>query len=86
MQESTAHFESPLYIEVRKRLQRGSLAPAPRTVQVSRAASEQTCVVCQRVIRLGQMLNESVNNGRGPESMHTLCLRVWVDASRALEP
>ena len=86
MQESTEHFESHLYADIRKRLQRGSLAPAPRMVRVSKATSAQTCVVCQRVIRLGEMLNESVTNGRGSESVHTLCLRVWVEASRALEP
>jgi len=85
MQKSTEHFEPPLYVEIRKRLQRGSLAPAPRMARVSRLSPRKTCAACQRVIRLGQMLKESVTTGQASESVHTLCFRVWVDASRALE-
>jgi len=71
-----------LYQEVRERLKQGTLTPAPRQVRVGRATREQTCLVCQRVIRAGQIQNESIMGGAVKEYMHTVCLCLWVDASR----
>jgi len=72
-----------LYQEVRERLEQGTLTSAPRQVRVGRATREQTCVVCQRVIRPGQIQNESILSGGVKEYAHSFCLCLWVDASRA---
>jgi len=77
--------ESSLYQEVRERLEQGTLTPAPRQVRVGRASREQTCVVCQRVIRPGQIQNESILGGGVKEYAHGFCLCLWVDASRVLK-
>ena len=74
--------ETSLYQEVRERLEQGTLTPAPKQVRVARASREQTCVVCQRVIRPGQIQNESVMGGGMKGYVHGFCLCLWVDASR----
>jgi hypothetical protein len=75
--------EPPLYLEVRRRLEQGTLPPAPIQVQVGRAIREHICVVCQRLIRPGQVQNEFRADDGARASVHTLCLRAWVDVSRA---
>lgn len=74
--------ETSLYQEVRERLEQGTLTPAPKQVRVGRASREQTCVVCQRVIRPGQIQNESIMSGGMKGYVHGFCLCLWVDASR----
>jgi len=77
--------EPPLYPEVRKRLEQGTLTPPPKEVQVKKATRKQTCVVCQRLIRPGQVQNDFRADDGARASVHTLCLRAWVDVSRALK-
>ena len=77
-------YHSPLYLEVSKRLERKSLAPAPKVVRVSRAAVQRACVVCRRAVRKGQVQNEFTTDDGTKAASHTLCLQTWVDATRAL--
>ena len=74
--------EQSLYLKVDERLERGTLPRAPKMVRVGKATRERTCIVCQRVIRPSQVLNESITDDGPKEFTHTLCLRVWVDLSR----
>ncbi len=81
---NTADGNEPrLYLEVRKRLEQGTLALPPKQVQVKKATREHACVVCQRAIRPGRVQNEFRADDRARASAHTLCLRVWVDVSHA---
>lgn len=73
-----------LYLEVLKRLERKTLAPAPKVVRVSRAAVQRACVVCRRAIRSGQVQNEFIADDGTKASSHAFCLQTWVDATRAL--
>jgi len=75
--------ESPLYLQVRQRLEQGTLTSAPIQVQVGRAIRKHICVVCQRLIRRGQVQNDFRPDDGARASVHTLCLRAWVDVSRA---
>ena len=75
--------EPSLYPEVRKRLEQGTLTPPPKEVQVKKATREHTCVVCQQVIRPGQVQNDFRADDGAKASVHTLCLRAWVDVSHA---
>jgi len=75
--------EPPLYPEIRKRLEQGKLTRPPKKVQVKKATREQTCVVCQQVIRPGRVQNDFRADDGARASVHTLCLRAWVDVSRA---
>ena len=75
--------ELPPYLEVRKRLEGGTLTLAPVEVRVGKATREHICLVCERVIRRGQIENEFRAEGDARASVHTLCLRVWVDVSHA---
>ena len=75
--------EPSLYLEVRKRLERGALAPPSKLVRIGKATNVQTCIVCKRAIRPGQLQNEFRTDEGAKESVHTLCLRVWVDVSHA---
>ena len=77
--------ESSLYQEVRERLEQGTLPSAPRQVRVGRATRQQTCVVCQRVIRPGKIQNESILGGGVKAYAHGFCLCLWVDASRVVK-
>jgi len=72
--------EPSLYLEVRKRLERGALAPPSKLVRIGKATNVQTCIVCKRAIRPGQLQNEFRTDEGAKESVHTLCLRVWVIA------
>src|SRR5215813_8700467 len=74
--------ERSLYLEVCERLERGTLPRAPKMVRLGRATRERTCIVCQRVIRPRQVLNESITDDGPTEFTHTLCLRAWVDVTR----
>jgi hypothetical protein len=74
--------EESLYFNVCERLERGKLPRAPKMVRVGKATHDRTCIVCQRVIRPGQMLNESITDDGPKEFTHTLCLRAWADVSR----
>src|SRR5215475_2800299 len=74
--------EQSLYLKVDERLERGTLPRAPKMVRVGKATRERTCIVCQRVIRPSQVLNESITNDGPKEFTHTRCLRTWVDVSR----
>ena len=74
--------EQSLYLKVCERIERGKLPRAPKMVRVGKATHDRTCIVCQRVIRPSQMLNESITDDGPKEFTHTLCLRAWVDVSR----
>jgi len=80
---TAAGHEPLLYLEVRKRLEQGTLTPAPIQVWVKRAIRDHTCIVCQRMIRPGRVQNEFRADDGARASVHTLCLRAWVDVSRA---
>ncbi len=75
--------EPPLYQEVRKRFEQGTLTSPPKQVQVGRAIRRHTCVVCERLNRPGQVQNAFRADEGARASVHTLCLRAWVDVSRA---
>jgi len=75
--------EQSLYLKVCERLERGTLPQAPKTVRVGKATRQRTCIVCQRVIRPRQVLNESITDDGLKEFTHTSCLRAWVDVSRS---
>ena len=77
--------EPPIYPEVRKRLEQGILSRPPEEVQVKKATREHTCVVCQQVIQPGRVQNDFRADDGARASVHTLCLRAWVDVSRALK-
>jgi len=66
--------EPPLYPEVRKRLEQGTLTPPPKEVQVKKATREHTCVVCQQVIRPGRVQNDfrAYDGARSP-SIRSAC-------------
>ena len=74
--------EQSLYLKVFERLKRGTLPRPPKIVRVGEATHERTCIVCQRVIRPRQVLNESITDDGLKEFTHTSCLRAWVDVSR----
>ena len=82
--ETEKGHRSSLYLEVSKRLERKSLAPAPKVVWVSRTHVERTCVVCGRAIRSGQLQKEFIADDGTTAASHTLCLQTWVDVTRAL--
>ena len=75
--------EQSLYLKVFERLERGTLPRAPKMVRVGKATHGRTCIVCQRVIRPRQVLNESITDDELKEFTHTSCLRAWVDVSRS---
>jgi len=75
--------EQSLYLKVFERLERGTLPRAPKMVRVGKATHGRTCIVCQRVIRPRQVLNESITDDGLKEFTHTSCLRAWVDVSRS---
>src|SRR5215467_113799 len=76
--------ESNLYQHVRTRLQHHTLPLAPKLVHARRATVERVCIVCRRSIRPGSIQHESVTADGRTDWAHTLCLRVWVDATVAL--
>jgi hypothetical protein len=75
---------SDLYDQVRARLHRQSLPSAPRLVFAGRATVQRACIVCRRRIRSGAMQHESVAEDGTKRWAHTLCLRIWVDATAGL--
>jgi len=75
---------SDLYDQVRARLHRRSLPSAPKLVFAGRATVPRACIVCRRRIRPGAMQHESVAEDRTKTWTHTLCLRIWVDATVGL--
>jgi len=76
--------EGALYHHVRARLQRHTLPPAPKVVFAGRATVHRVCVICGRRIRPGSIQHESVAMDGRKDWSHTLCLRVWVDATVGL--
>jgi len=76
--------ESNLYQHVRTRLQHQTLPLAPKLVHARRATVERVCIICRRSIRPGSIQHESVAADGRTDWSHTLCLRVWVDASVGL--
>ena len=76
--------ESNLYQHVRTRLQHHTLPLAPKLVHVKRATVEQVCIICRRSIRPGSVQHEFVAADGRKDWSHTLCLRVWVDATVGL--
>ena len=84
MSKDGQDYRALLYLEISRRLERKSLAPAPKVIWVSRTRIERTCVVCRRAVRSGQVQNEFIAEDGMKASSHTLCLQTWVDATRAL--
>jgi len=76
--------ESNLYQRVRARLQHHTLPLAPKLVHAERATVQRVCIVCRRSIRPGSIQHESVAADGRKDWSHTLCLRVWVDATVGL--
>ena len=76
--------ESNLYQSVRARLQHRTLPLAPKVVHARRATVERACIVCRRSIRPGSIQHEFVAADGRKDWSHTLCLRVWVDATVGL--
>ncbi len=75
---------SDLYYQVCARLHQRSLASAPKLVFAGRATVQRACIVCRRRIREGAMQHESVAEDGTRSWVHTLCLRIWVDATVGL--
>src|SRR5262245_24005468 len=85
LDDNLATAAASLYHHVRTRLQERALPPAPKLVLAGRATVRRTCIVCRRTIRAGSFQHESVAADGQQEWSHTLCLRVWVDATVGLE-
>lgn len=75
---------SNLYEQVRTRLHERSLPSAPKLVLAGRATVPRACIVCRRRIRQGAMQHESVAEDGTRSWAHTVCLRIWVDATVGL--
>jgi len=75
---------SNLYDQVRARLHQRSLPSAPKLVLAGRTTVPRACIVCSRRIRQGAMQHESVAEDGTRSWAHTLCLRIWVDATVGL--
>ena len=75
---------SDLYDQVRARLHRQTLPSAPRIVFAGRATVPRACIVCRRRIRPGAMQHEFVAEDGTKRWTHTLCLRIWVEATAGL--
>jgi len=76
--------EGNLYQSVRARLQHRTLPLAPKLVHAARATVQRMCIVCRRSIRPGSIQHESVAADGRKDWSHTLCMRVWVDATVGL--
>lgn len=84
-QPATTYSTSRLYLQVWTRLEQRTLPLAPSCIRASRAVVRRLCVVCGRGIRPGAIQNEVVMGDATKEWVHTICLGVWIDATREMK-
>jgi len=82
---ATTYSTYQLYLRVRTRLEQRTLPLAPSCIRASRAVVRRHCVVCGRGIRPGAIQNELVTGDDTKEWVHTICLGVWIDATREMK-